>query len=164
MTEVLQLTEPLDAKRPGATNAIWTKVFDWDKERWRDQAACLHVDPELFFPVGTTGIAIVTIDAAKAVCRSCPVRDACLQFALETKQEDGVWGGTDEAERRRLRRTWRAGRRGAAAQVVQRMNTGHGPAPRAIAADLLEPAMSRDHAGQAFENESGALAPRGSST
>lgn len=89
---------------------MWNPVVDWDKESWRDQAACRHVDANLFFPVGTTGTAIDSIAAAKAVCGSCPARDACLQFALETKQEDGVWGGTDEVERRRLRRAWRAGR------------------------------------------------------
>ncbi len=103
------LPGPQDA-RPGGTTVLWTQVFDWDKEGWRDQAACRFADVELFFPVGATGTAIDKIEAAKAVCRRCPVRDACLQFAFETKQEAGVWGGTDEDERRRLRRTWRAGR------------------------------------------------------
>ena len=110
MTDLGRLSGSQDARRPGATTTIWNPVFDWDREGWRDLAACRYTDPALFFPVGSTGTAIDRIAAAKAVCASCPVRDACLQFALETKQEDGVWGGTDEDERRRLRRAWRAGR------------------------------------------------------
>ena len=90
--------------------AIWTPVFDWDNNGWRDQAACRDTDPNLFFPAGSTGLAVEQVEAAKAVCRSCPVQDACLRFALETNQEAGVWGGTDEDERRRLRRSRRTGR------------------------------------------------------
>jgi len=91
--------------------AIRNTVFDWDNDGWRDRAACRHTDANLFFPAGATGVASDQIDAAKAVCRSCPVQDACLRFAFETNQEAGVWGGKDEDERRRLRKTWRAGRR-----------------------------------------------------
>ena len=90
---------------------MWNPVFDWDNEGWRDQAACRSVGAGLFFPTGSTGASIDWIQSAKAVCRSCPVQDPCLQFALETNQEAGVWGGTDEDERRRLRKAWRAGRR-----------------------------------------------------
>ena len=78
---------------------------------WRDQASCRFMPPELFFPAGSTGIAIEEIRSAKAACAACPVKDACLQFAFETNQEAGIWGGTDEDERRRLRRAWVAGRR-----------------------------------------------------
>jgi hypothetical protein len=45
------------------------------------------------------------------VCQGCPVRDACPQYAFETRQTDGIWGGTTERQRRRLRRAWLAGRR-----------------------------------------------------
>jgi WhiB family redox-sensing transcriptional regulator len=76
---------------------------------WRESAACRTVDPDLFFPIGTTGPAILQINEAKAVCQSCPVRDECLEWALETGQSIGVWGGTSEAERRSLLR--RAARR-----------------------------------------------------
>jgi WhiB family redox-sensing transcriptional regulator len=77
---------------------------------WRAHASCRLTSPELFFPVGTTGTAVETIRDAKAVCGGCAVRDACLQFALETNQECGIWGGTSEDERRRFRRSWLAGR------------------------------------------------------
>lgn len=89
----------------------WNALIDWDNEGWRELAACRCTDAELFFPAGTTGAAVSRVQAAKAVCRSCPVQDRCLQFALETSQEAGIWGGKDEDERRRLRRAWRAGRR-----------------------------------------------------
>lgn len=71
---------------------------------WRDSAACLTADPELFFPVGNTGPAIDQIEAAKAVCASCKVTETCLQYALDTGQDSGVWGGLSEDERRALRR------------------------------------------------------------
>jgi WhiB family transcriptional regulator, redox-sensing transcriptional regulator len=79
--------------------------------RWRDRAACRNSHPELFFPIGSTGDALAEIDAAKAVCRSCPVRRECLAFSIETNQESGVWGGMSEDERRALRRDWVAQRR-----------------------------------------------------
>ncbi|CAL9355099.1 WhiB family transcriptional regulator [Streptomyces sp. enrichment culture] len=76
---------------------------------WRKRAACRDEDPDLFFPIGTTGPALIQTRQAKSVCERCPVREACLRFALETRQEIGVWGGTSESERRLLAR--RAGRR-----------------------------------------------------
>ncbi|MFF1451216.1 WhiB family transcriptional regulator [Streptomyces sp. NPDC058274] len=80
-------------------------------ENWRDAAACRSVDPDLFFPVGTSGPALLQIQEAKAVCRGCPVRDACLQWALDTSQTIGVWGGTSENERRALKRRMPSRRR-----------------------------------------------------
>jgi WhiB family redox-sensing transcriptional regulator len=71
---------------------------------WRDSAACLTVDPELFFPVGNTGPAVDQIEKAKAVCARCTVTEQCLQYALETSQDSGVWGGLSEDERRALKR------------------------------------------------------------
>ena len=71
---------------------------------WRDQALCRDTDPELFFPVGTTGIALVQIERAKQVCGECGVRAECLDFALGTNQDSGIWGGLSEEERRVIRR------------------------------------------------------------
>ena len=88
--------------------------LDWGvEETWRVRAACSTVDPDLFFPVGVTGPAVGQIAAAKAVCAGCVVRDECLDFAITTNQEYGIWGGTSEEERRVLRRQWRARRRAA---------------------------------------------------
>jgi WhiB family redox-sensing transcriptional regulator len=80
---------------------------EFDERAWRLSAACRDVDPVVFFPVGETGPAVQQIADAKAICRGCPVRLVCLQYALATHQDDGVWGGYDEAERRDLRRKWR---------------------------------------------------------
>jgi WhiB family redox-sensing transcriptional regulator len=71
---------------------------------WRKTAICRDTDPDLFFPIGTTGYALVQIDKAKQVCSECPASDDCLQYALETNQDSGIWGGTSEEERRHIRR------------------------------------------------------------
>ncbi|MFI5673268.1 WhiB family transcriptional regulator [Streptomyces cellulosae] len=80
-------------------------------ENWREHAACRHEDPDLFFPIGTTGPALVQQEQAKAVCRRCPVQEQCLEWALDTGQSIGVWGGTSENERRALKRRAAARRR-----------------------------------------------------
>ncbi|WP_322755987.1 WhiB family transcriptional regulator [Frankia sp. Cas3] len=78
---------------------------------WRHRSACRDEDPELFFPVGTTGPVVERqVAAAKAVCRRCPVSAACLSWALATGQDAGVWGGLDENERRDLARRQARGR------------------------------------------------------
>jgi WhiB family transcriptional regulator, redox-sensing transcriptional regulator len=71
---------------------------------WRHSALCRDEDPELFFPIGTTGPAAHQVEAAKVVCRRCSVVEDCLTWALDTSQDSGVWGGTSEDERRALRR------------------------------------------------------------
>jgi WhiB family transcriptional regulator, redox-sensing transcriptional regulator len=84
-------------------------------DTWRANSSCRDTDPDLFFPVGTTGPALEQIAAAKAVCDSCEAKAPCLEFALTTNQDSGVWGGTSEEERRKLRRAWVAQQRRAAA-------------------------------------------------
>jgi WhiB family redox-sensing transcriptional regulator len=71
---------------------------------WRHRAVCRDEDPELFFPIGNTGPALMQIEEAKAVCRRCPVMSECLAWALESGQDAGVWGGLSEDERRALKR------------------------------------------------------------
>ncbi|KUL45764.1 WhiB family transcriptional regulator [Streptomyces regalis] len=71
---------------------------------WRDHAACRHEDPDLFYPIGTSGPMLLQTEQAKAVCRRCSVRERCLRWALDTEQFIGIWGGTSENERRALRR------------------------------------------------------------
>jgi WhiB family transcriptional regulator, redox-sensing transcriptional regulator len=69
---------------------------------WDADAACRSAEPEVFFPETTSSRAIA---AAKLVCNGCPVRAKCLEFALETRLDHGVWGGLTENERRSLRRS-----------------------------------------------------------
>jgi WhiB family transcriptional regulator, redox-sensing transcriptional regulator len=73
------------------------------------RGACRHEDPELFFPVGSTGPALLQAARAKAVCAGCPVRIDCLDYAIETGQSAGVWGGVSEEERRAIRSAALAG-------------------------------------------------------
>jgi WhiB family redox-sensing transcriptional regulator len=79
---------------------------------WRNRAACLDENPELFFPTGNTGPALLQIEEAKAVCRRCEVMGTCLEWAMETGEADfGVWGGLSEDERRSLKRRYARARR-----------------------------------------------------
>lgn len=66
---------------------------------WRNDAACNGLNPDLFFPAQGHSTRV-----AKQICASCPVRIECLAYALENNEPDGVWGGLDEGERRRVRR------------------------------------------------------------
>ena len=80
-----------------------------ERDDWRDVALCRDTDPDLFFPVGTTGIE--QIENAKAVCRQCEAQAPCLEYALASNQDSGVWGGTSEEERRQLRKQYVARQR-----------------------------------------------------
>jgi WhiB family transcriptional regulator, redox-sensing transcriptional regulator len=73
---------------------------------WLGHAACRDSDPELFFPASDMSASAgrARVEAAKKVCRRCPVRGTCLSWAFDNGQEAGVWGGMTEEERRRLRR------------------------------------------------------------
>ncbi|MEV4333477.1 WhiB family transcriptional regulator [Streptomyces sp. NPDC049597] len=71
---------------------------------WRDLSACTEEEPDLFFPIGTTGPAVFQVEQAKAVCRRCPVTAICLDWALQHGEDEGVWGGTSEDERRAMKR------------------------------------------------------------
>jgi WhiB family transcriptional regulator, redox-sensing transcriptional regulator len=74
---------------------------------WRNRAECRNKDPELFFPVGTTDRALAQLEKAKAVCRTCPVQEPCLKWALTSEpigQEAGVCAGLSESERRAIKR------------------------------------------------------------
>ncbi len=77
--------------------------------RWREDAACRGLDTDIFFPDTQEDA-----EEAKAICAICPVREECLEYALATRQDDGVWGGMTETERRRLRRRLREQARKAA--------------------------------------------------
>ncbi|EIE97827.1 WhiB family transcriptional regulator [Saccharomonospora glauca] len=69
---------------------------------WWHSAACRDEDPELFFPISDMGPGAQQTARAKAVCARCPVRDACLNHALENGLDHGIFGGLTEHERRAL--------------------------------------------------------------
>ena len=64
---------------------------------WMAEGNCASRPPSLFFPSDGVGV-----DAARRICNECPVKDQCLEYALENRIDHGVWGGTSERERRRL--------------------------------------------------------------
>jgi WhiB family redox-sensing transcriptional regulator len=75
---------------------------------WRAFALCAESDPNLWFGAGA-----LEHKLAKRICRRCPVRTECLDYAMEAPVDHGVWGGMTERERRRCRRKapggdWRA--------------------------------------------------------
>jgi len=79
------------------------------RDTWMPDGLCLQVDANLFFPEGRGGAVHEMTEQAKQVCGECPVRELCLEWALETGQDFGVWGGLSEHERRGIhgRRTTR---------------------------------------------------------
>lgn len=79
-----------------------------NRASWWSRAACSTADPELFFPISESGPAVGQVARAKAICARCQIQRECLGYALDTASIQGIWGGTTEAERRRLRQ--RAGR------------------------------------------------------
>lgn len=89
----------------GPTTLATSPVADW-----RVRAACSGYPNSLFFPA-TDRADEAEVDKATSICSVCPVSDACLEYALETNQRSGIWGGTTEKERKSLRRKWLAERR-----------------------------------------------------
>lgn len=77
---------------------------EWAPGNWREVASCRDSDPDLFYPLGKGHAAFEQTEEAKLVCRACPSREPCLAFALATRQDLGVWGGTSPEERRVLMR------------------------------------------------------------
>jgi WhiB family transcriptional regulator, redox-sensing transcriptional regulator len=76
----------------------------WRQDDWRSQGACLHADPDVFFPISAAGASASQVRKARAICAGCPVRATCTDFALEHRDLQGIWGGTTDDERRKLRR------------------------------------------------------------
>ena len=69
---------------------------------WWVLAACQTAEPDLFFPISAVGLAENDVARARAVCQQCRVRAKCLDYALATRQADGIWGGLTETERQLL--------------------------------------------------------------
>jgi WhiB family redox-sensing transcriptional regulator len=81
-----------------------------NRAAWWSRAACSTTDPEMFFPISPAGPAVRQVAQAKAICARCEIRQACLEYALDTGPIQGVWGGTTERERQLLRQRTRRAR------------------------------------------------------
>lgn len=96
---------------------------------WLENAPC-KAEPDAMFP----GTLSHEIEHAKSYCRTCPAVASCLEWALDTNQQHGVWGGLTEDERRSRRR-----QKARAARTTPRKQTGPKPPP----AKTLEEAFTR---------------------
>ena len=64
---------------------------------WMQRGLCREIPPAVFFPSDGVGV-----EVARQICASCPVKEPCLEYALENRIDHGVWGGCSERERRRI--------------------------------------------------------------
>ena len=80
---------------------------DLEQEDWMLEGGFVYSDTELFFPVGSSIKAMKQANEAKAICMECPVVTECLEYAIRTNQDSGIWGGTTEDERKSIRRQYR---------------------------------------------------------
>jgi WhiB family redox-sensing transcriptional regulator len=64
---------------------------------WMQRGLCREIPPSTFFPSDGVGV-----EVARRICAECPVKDACLEYALANHIDHGVWGGCSERERRRI--------------------------------------------------------------
>jgi len=120
---------------------------------WRDYAACLDEDPELFHPpagIASPSLAVrrATYAPAKAVCNGsddeppCPVRAECLAWINAHESGHGVWGGLDPSERESLRR--RRDRAATRARKAMTPSAAHAAIAKAAAVAAVEE-HCRDH-------------------
>jgi WhiB family redox-sensing transcriptional regulator len=72
---------------------------------WRAAGACLAADPDLFFPLGAGSASVPDTSRALRICGECPVKRECLEFAMRTREAEGIWGGTTPEERVRVLRS-----------------------------------------------------------
>ena len=98
-------TQLQDSDLRGTTTLAYIGI-DPEERTWQDDANCLGVDPDLFFPERGA-----STREAKEVCRGCIVRVDCLEYALANGEKFGIWGGMSERERRRIRRARSLARR-----------------------------------------------------
>jgi WhiB family transcriptional regulator, redox-sensing transcriptional regulator len=84
---------------PGPPPGPESRKHETMTNHWRRYARCLGADPEQFYPPADSEDGA---ESAKAICATCPVREPCLEHAITAREKQGVWGGLDERERRRL--------------------------------------------------------------
>ena len=102
---IMTLTEQHPAKKmTKTTRAVASKLASLETDaRWQDVSACKGMDPTIFFGPEHPETVKEKRDreeAAKAVCDTCPVKQECLEYALEAREGYGIWGGLTELERK----------------------------------------------------------------
>lgn len=112
---------------------------------WHDQAECRDLDPAVFYAAGDLGVYETQLHnrRAKEVCAGCPVRSDCLEAAL-VRREDGIWGGTTEAERREIRRA-RGGVERPPTPITHGTTTGYNRGCRDACCREANAAYKREH-------------------
>lgn len=76
-----------------------TATVGRENQRWSAKAACRGIEAGVFYPISEEDALI-----AKSICSGCSAREDCLEFALTNRENNGVWGGSTERERRRMLR------------------------------------------------------------
>jgi len=81
-------------------------VLDVNRPDWMTKAACIGEPRELFFP-GPGQDGIRKTKKAKQICRTCPVVNECIMYAMSFSPRSliGIWGGTTERERTRIHKS-----------------------------------------------------------
>lgn len=130
-----------------------TRAYDW-----RDDGNCRTADPNVFFPEGRGGRVVEQTRQAKKVCARCPVVAECLEWALDTGQPSGVWGGLSEGERNALRQKVEEPEQTASARCFSQQawieqQLAHGATQRLLAEQLGVSRGALRRAIQAFNAE-----------
>jgi WhiB family redox-sensing transcriptional regulator len=74
-------------------------------DAWQVKAACRGPQATVFFPPSSFERKDEKLDRerrAKAICATCPVKRPCLDYAMRTREQHGIWGGLSESERKRI--------------------------------------------------------------
>ncbi|MFD3039343.1 MULTISPECIES: WhiB family transcriptional regulator [Mycolicibacterium] len=98
MVESLQL---LGSSEGGPMKPCRLPIPDPAFPDWRSHSSCRDVDPMVFYGPDHERAAARRrrVARAKAICQSCPVRQACLRQSLRVPEQHGVWGGLTPDER-----------------------------------------------------------------
>jgi WhiB family redox-sensing transcriptional regulator len=74
-------------------------------DSWQVRAACRGPQASVFFPpphFERKDEKLGREERAKAICKTCPVSEPCLAYALRIREPHGIWGGLNELERRSM--------------------------------------------------------------
>jgi len=95
--------EDLPLNTRGKSIAVTLDIAYSEDRDWMKDGSCRNgdADPDIFFP--EEGNAAAAEEAKKICLGKCAVINECREYALR-RDDEGVWGGMNERERRRLKR------------------------------------------------------------